>query len=70
MVARPAAIVDCWPSRSYSRETIGKKEITEGKDIRIVWYYSEGISKSFAHRAFVFDKSHRAIHKIAVDIRD
>src|SRR5262249_11417542 len=44
-----------------------KKEDPDGT---AVWYYSEGLSKNFAHRALVIDQSGRLIHKTAWDIWD
>jgi outer membrane protein assembly factor BamE (lipoprotein component of BamABCDE complex) len=43
------------------------KEISNGTT---VWYYSEGLSKNFEHRAVVFDNGGRVINKTAVRIVD
>jgi len=43
-----------------------KSETSNGT---IVWYYSEGLSKNFEHRAVVFDKAGK-VNKKAVRIMD
>src|SRR2546421_12848814 len=48
-------------------QPLEKKEMSNGTT---VWYYSEGLSKNFEHRALVFDKSGRVIDKAAVRIWD
>jgi outer membrane protein assembly factor BamE (lipoprotein component of BamABCDE complex) len=44
-----------------------RKEISNGTT---VWYYSQGLSKNFDHRALVFDSGGRVINKTAVRIVD